>query len=125
MISKPLKYKIYFKILKENLIDDIIKNNSYDNIFNRLSQSPNNNNIISCKSPNNKNIGNVNVDNNEFSTLLNKQIQNQDSAVENLKLIAKNIKKSNLEIQNELKNQNEYIKNLDKNVISFYSIYFY
>jgi len=65
-----------------------------------------------------KNISLAN-NSNELTSLLKKEIDKQDLVLVDFNILAKNIKKTNIEVQNELVQQNKLLKTFDNNVILF------
>lgn len=91
-----------------------------------LVYSPTKKSGISPTSKFNSNIVNTNyTDNpNELTALLKKEIVKQDDLIDEFTLMSKNIKKTNLEVQNELIQQNKMLKIIDKDV-NFFKILFF
>lgn len=97
-------------------MDELLEKNSLDEIS-EILYSPSKKNGGSNKiSFENKNSISNNENPNELTFLLKKEIDKQDNLINDFNLIAKNIKKTNLELQNELIQQNKLLKKIDNEV---------
>lgn len=98
-------------------MDELLEKNSFDKIselvYSPVKKKPLNPFMDSNKDWNNRN---PNDNTNELTSLLKKEIIRQDELFGDFNLLAKSIKKTNLEVQNELIQQNKMLKRLDKDV---------
>lgn len=99
---------------------ELLRKNSIDEVVN-LILNPNTkdgNSPIFPKKDREALSGNLLISDNtnEMTSLLKKNISKHDEQIDNFSLFAKNIKMTNLEIQNELIKQNKILRNLDKHV---------
>lgn len=95
-------------MLEKNSIDKIS-----ELVYSPTKQKPNNPFISSNK---NSGIQNFNENPNELTSLLKKEISRQDELIGDFNLLAKSIKKTNIEVQNELIHQNKLLRKLDRDV---------